>query len=102
MTLTRKVVLVPGEGEHKVGPDTLAIILASKRTINVWRGQLKISRMLDQTHLQSLKRTIDVWRGQVKISRILGQGDLSKWLKASEAIYEAAPKATERIKVFHA
>ena len=35
MTLTRKVVLVPGEGEHKVGPDTLAIILASKRTINV-------------------------------------------------------------------
>ena len=35
MTFTRKVALVPGEGEHKVEPDTLAIILASKRTIDV-------------------------------------------------------------------
>ena len=35
VTFNRKVVLVPGEGEHKVGPDTLAIILASKCTINV-------------------------------------------------------------------
>ena len=91
MTFARKVVLGPEEEKEKVdGRQFNRGKEHRKSYTNEYKARVLDDFFEQKTEIPNLKQ--DAFAALYGIS----QGDLSKWLKASEAIYEAAAKATER------